>query len=413
MKIKPLLITFLQATSLKALGAILALLFTASVSRNLSSTEAGLFFLALGIISFLSTISRFGFDNTIVKVVAINKLNVGELSKLLYSIYSFIIPVLLTSCFLTYLFTKFVMNYMFERNDLSITLAIMSPLIILLSLNNISAMILQGMERVMSSAFILTVCSNFVSLLFLLFIQNIKIDAIIMVLFVANSLTFIISLWLLRQNFLTYDFSREEILKILKISSSLFVVTICGQITLWSGHFFVGHYLTLSDVAMLAIAQRCSMFIAFFLNATNMVISPKIAKFFFQKKHDDLRRLVTNSVVLNCILTLPIFLFIILKPELLLSFFGADYTAAKTALIILVVGQLINALCGPVGFLLSMTGFEKKLKQSAMFSVLILVLLFISLIPFFGLNGAALAIALSITAKNLYCLIAVRKNVLI
>ena len=69
----------------------------------------------------------------------------------------------------------------------------------------------------------------------------------------------------------------------------------------------------------------------------------------------DFEKVVKLSSKMIFWLSLPILLLIALKAEFLLKIFGLDFIEGKTALYVLLFGQFINVLCGPVGYILMMT----------------------------------------------------------
>ena len=84
-----------------------------------------------------------------------------------------------------------------------------------------------------------------------------------------------------------------------------------------------------------------------------------------------------------------------LAVALVLSLFGAEFTAASTALLILIAGQLVNAVTGPCNLLLSMTGHQATTARIMAGAVGVNLALNLALIPRFGIEGAAVATMLS------------------
>ncbi|MFT5718160.1 MAG: O-antigen/teichoic acid export membrane protein, partial [Oleiphilaceae bacterium] len=97
-------------------------------------------------------------------------------------------------------------------------------------------------------------------------------------------------------------------------------------------------------------------------------------------------------------------------PAWLMSFFGEEFRVASTALVILALGQFVNIATGSVGYLLSMTGLERKVRDNAFFSAIIGVTLGFVLIPIYGLLGASVATAIAIASQNLLGVYQVRKH---
>ena len=70
-------------------------------------------------------------------------------------------------------------------------------------------------------------------------------------------------------------------------------------------------------------------------------------------------------------LTIPVLILILLFSEFILSFFGEQFVSGVLCLNILIAGQLINVLCGSVGYILNMTEHQNVFKWIIIFSVLI------------------------------------------
>jgi O-antigen/teichoic acid export membrane protein len=97
---------------------------------------------------------------------------------------------------------------------------------------------------------------------------------------------------------------------------------------------------------------------------------------------------------------IPLSAFVIM-PELFLSAFGDDFSIGRIPLLVLGVGQFINAFTGSSGVLLTMTENEHIVVGCSGFGVLINILLGIILIPSMHATGAAIAMAVSVTVANL------------
>src|SRR3546814_12033924 len=74
-----------------------------------------------------------------------------------------------------------------------------------------------------------------------------------------------------------------------------------------------------------------------------------------------------------------------------LVIFGKEYVSGYHALLILLVAQVINAICGPTGFMMSMTGHQSAAAKIFAVSALFSVILNLTLIPWLGIIGDAIA----------------------
>jgi O-antigen/teichoic acid export membrane protein len=90
--------------------------------------------------------------------------------------------------------------------------------------------------------------------------------------------------------------------------------------------------------------------------------------------------------------------------------FGPDFEPGWIILVIGTVGQLVNCGTGSVGYLLLMSGNEKRLVRIQMVMAVVTVLLCMALVSRFGFTGAAVATAACSIMTNFWCLVEVRRN---
>ena len=135
--------------------------------------------------------------------------------------------------------------------------------------------------------------------------------------------------------------------------------------------------------------------------AVNILIAPKFAKLSNDANLNELSSLFVHASRLIILSTLPLIISMLFLPSLLLNFFGQEYANSTLALRILAFSQLINVGCGSVGYLLLMSGFEKKVQKASLLTTIISVFLIVLLIPTYGHVGAAIGTATGIIFFNL------------
>jgi O-antigen/teichoic acid export membrane protein len=145
----------------------------------------------------------------------------------------------------------------------------------------------------------------------------------------------------------------------------------------------------------------------FFLVAFNAIFAPIISEVFHKNKLGMLSDLYSNITRWITTLTLPIIIWIIVFSEEILSIFGPEYMVAKWTLIILAVGQFVNAMTGSCGNILSMTKYQKFEMINGVFIASANIGLNFLLIPKYGIIGSAIAGAMAISAVNITKLIEV------
>lgn len=138
--------------------------------------------------------------------------------------------------------------------------------------------------------------------------------------------------------------------------------------------------------------------------------APRVAALWERGEHDAIAGLTRRFTGLTAGLTALIALAMIAGGPWIMALFGPDFTKAAPLLAIVAAAQLFNALCGPLGSLLAMTGRTGVTLAGMALGLLVNLGAGLWLIPAMGAAGAALALAAGIVAWNLPLAIAVRRH---
>lgn len=153
-------------------------------------------------------------------------------------------------------------------------------------------------------------------------------------------------------------------------------------------------------VGVYAVVSRVTSLIVFALGILNNVLSPTFAALYVEGKLTQLQRLVTRTTRLISLSALVMTMALIGLRYWILQIFGTEFLQGQTALIILSLGYLVNAMTGSVGLLLNMTQYANFSAATTGFSVLLNISLNWLLISRWGVNGAATAAATSMIVGN-------------
>jgi len=163
----------------------------------------------------------------------------------------------------------------------------------------------------------------------------------------------------------------------------------------------LGMFRTAEDVGIYRVVVQGGVLVVFGLQAVNLVVAPHFARLHSLGDKVTLQRLATLSARASLAIALPAVLAFVFYGEAILHWvFGSAFAAGHTALAIIALGQLVNAGIGPVGFLLNMTGHERDTARGVAIAAGCNVILNLILIPPLGMNGAALATALTLCIWN-------------
>jgi O-antigen/teichoic acid export membrane protein len=152
---------------------------------------------------------------------------------------------------------------------------------------------------------------------------------------------------------------------------------------------------SLSNVGIYSVAFKVSSYLMLIVNAVNSFVMPIFSKLWKENDISSIRKIYFKSTIFIFSLTSLLALFVIFFSEDILFYFGEDFIQSKNCLIILILTQVIVSYFGPLDSLLSMTDNQKIVRNNLFLSVAINSVLCFSLIPIFGIIGAAFAVFIS------------------
>jgi O-antigen/teichoic acid export membrane protein len=162
----------------------------------------------------------------------------------------------------------------------------------------------------------------------------------------------------------------------------------------------LGWFAGTTEAGIYSIAHRIAMLVTFVLTAVNIIFAPTAAALYAQGDRSGLQTLVTMTAWWITGSALAIALPFLVLTGFWLGLFGDAFVAGSSALRILIVGQLISAMAGSVGYLMMMTGQERQAALIILGATAANLVLNLLLIPLFGMEGAAIANAATLAAWN-------------
>ncbi|MGK0499672.1 MAG: O-antigen/teichoic acid export membrane protein [Oceanicoccus sp.] len=164
---------------------------------------------------------------------------------------------------------------------------------------------------------------------------------------------------------------------------------------------FLGSLASKESVGHFRVAAQAAGLLAIGLQSINLIISPLITQLFKDNKSVELQKLITNSVRLSCLVTIPpALIFIIFGENIISIIFGVDYLPSALPLSILCLGQIVNVVSGSSGTILNATFNEKKSLIGVFSSMIITASLLPFLIESHQEIGAAIAVSCGLIYLN-------------
>jgi len=405
--------------AIKVIGAGIAFLIQIWLARLLEISEYGVYVYVLAWISFLVLFAKVGLDVVIVRYVPVYKKNKrwdlfrGLLrdSFTKVSIYSFCIS--LSLILVTYsLSSKIGSNQMYTFW----VAAILLPILALTSLRNSA---LQGMKHVIMAQVPETIIRPLIlgvltGLLFLY--SDTKLTSIhaMSLNIAAATISFAIGTYLLFKKLpaevrvASPEYNKQEWLK---MSLPMFFIAGMNLLLHQSDIMMLGAILTTDSAAVYGAAVRIAGLVSFGLTAVNAIVAPMISEYYVAKNIQGLQRMITLAARGIFIFTIFMCCSLWFLGDFLLGLFGEEFKIGYLPLTILLIAQAVSAIAGSVGFLMVMTGNQKKAAAVIGSSAVMNITLNAVLIPLYGMIGAAIATTISTAFWNLVMLYHVKQKI--
>jgi O-antigen/teichoic acid export membrane protein len=173
----------------------------------------------------------------------------------------------------------------------------------------------------------------------------------------------------------------------------------------------IGMIVGLDSTGLYSAANRIALINTFILRVVDTSVAPLISTAYHSNDNESLKNIIKMGTKWSIFGTIPFFAIIMIWPELILGLFGDSFKDGKIVLRILAIGQFVNAITGPVGFALLMTGNQKIFAIIMFISAIINLIGNAYVIPYYGAMGAALVTTSSIIILNLGMFVATKKMV--
>ncbi len=392
----------------RVFSTIFGFLFSLAAARLMGADVYGKLMYVTVIITMLSLVTKLGLTQGLVQFISrftennrIEERNsIISFSFLLVSVFSIILSVIL------FIFSDFIALNIFNNQELASLLKVMSPILILLSLIELTPGIFRGLKIVKYQVLGRDLIQSFIRLIMVLILGYLgyKIYGLVAAFYLSMAFS------LLYLFYKVYDLNLFGKIKckfitsykeILIFSAPLLISSILHYSISKVDIFMIGYFLNTSSVGIYTVALKIGTLTNFLLFSINSMFAPNITTLYYNNQMVKLEKLyqVITKWVLGINLSV-FFLFIILSKEIM-NVFGTEFIIGWIALILITAGQVVNAGVGSAGLINVMTGYPKSELYVSIIVFVINVTLNYFLIPIYGIEGAAFASLISIGVMNL------------
>ena len=411
----PLKSLFLRSSEtffIRLLGILFNYIYFYLISHKFTSEGMGIFAFYQSMLLIFSIVPQFGINTSIIKFISESKNNFSTLKKVVFksllivTILSIVTIIVIYLCSDISVFIKKGISFSFYLIISLLPFVIINILPeVFRSLNKMKSFILYkytllpvfgGFFLLISNYSITPIASYILSIYTIFFL--VLIHSIYFIYFKKDNSN------VNPDNKYSYKYILQTSYPMLLSGSSLLLMS-------WVDSFMIGIMSNnISDVGIYNISVRISTVGAIILFSINTIVAPKISELYVNNKLEELKIAISNATKLIFLFTIPILIILVLMSEFLLGLFGEDFSNGYIALIILCIGQFFNAFCGSVGYIMQLTGNERKFQQIVMSALLVNILLNLFLIPNYGINGAAISSIISLMLWNFLSMIYIKKK---
>ncbi|MHB1544406.1 MAG: oligosaccharide flippase family protein [Gammaproteobacteria bacterium] len=154
------------------------------------------------------------------------------------------------------------------------------------------------------------------------------------------------------------------------------------------------------EVGYYAAASRITNLISFGLAALNTVAAPLIAELYAASRLREMHHLINLVIRIGSFAGVIVVVILFFLGHWILAQFGSGFEEGWAPLMILAVGQIVNIAVGPVGYILAMTGSDRKAFWILLEGAVLNVLVGGICVAQWGAIGAAVATSLAMIFWN-------------
>lgn len=175
------------------------------------------------------------------------------------------------------------------------------------------------------------------------------------------------------------------------------------------GVIVAGSFLSASAAGGMDVTMQLARLLVFPIVVVNTVVGPVLARLQPLRRGEnntgtlsETQNIVSLSAKLIFIASIPLFALLWYLGGDILTWMGSAFGEAQRALKILLLGQFVNVLAGPVALLLNMSGNEKETMRGVTIGTGFNLSLSLIFVRWWGIEGIAIATMIGIVVWNVY-----------
>ena len=407
----------LVAFATRIFGVLLGFAVSVVVARLFGASGAGTYFLFLAFVLTGSTVARFGLDDIVVREIS-GRSALGKFSDVFHVSRFAIKFVFVTSsavAAIMFFSAEWLANELLDKPVMKMPIMLSAACVLPFSVGIIFAENLRGLKRIFASEVIKLVGVPAIALTMLYPAYHLFGAPAALLSYTIAVITVALGSALIWR-MVWRDTCHALVLKphggildrVIQASWPLFGVALTGLVMQRAGTFFVAALGSMEEVGVFSVALRVSGILLAPLVAVTVVLAPRFSEMFSRGEMLGIRELSQRSSRILASIAIPSVIVIGLNSELIMSIFGPEFNGKNEILNALLVGVLVNAATGPVGYLLTMCGHEYIVRNINIVAAFATIIACFFLVPVFQGLGGAMAVSAGLVFKNTVMVFMVR-----
>lgn len=407
-----------SAFTTRLIGMGFSYLFAVLVARMYGAAGTGMYNLSQSLMNFLASITKLGSDTLMTRYGA--QYNAQKKFGWIKDLYNksllVSVPLAIIFSIAVYFLAPWIAQEVFKKDDPEVARAFRIATVALLPVTifNISNGGLRGLKQIQIYSLLQNVSNFLFGCIIITILFFVSDDLLVPVITYVSFIT--ITGLLAGYFFLKYsNYGSTKVEEGLDfnekfwIGFSLFVASLASLVRGYADTFILGRYATIADVGVYRTAFKVATIARIALTAFLVPAAPKFAELFSQGKMKELGQSAQFATKIIFWCSAPILAGVIILSPFIMGIFGKEFLAGTEALIILSIGQFINAATGPVSNILMMTGRQKLNRNLMVGTTILAIILDLILIPRFGIVGAACVNTFGVILMNMIPFFLIKK----
>ena len=408
---------FAKAFFIRALGLGLAFLLNIVIARVLGASGSGAVFLGITVIALGGMLGKFGLDNVIIKSLggAQNNVWLAKAAGYFKASARLSIVASMSIVMAAWIVFYFWGQMVFLDDAVPLVMTIMIAGVVPYSVLWLIGAVMRASHKPGSAAFIESVVVPASAVLMILAVKQGGVassESVAAIYVAALFLSMVVGMTMIRGVVMPYDQGDcPKAGELVRQGAGMAFIAVLGYLAVWLPSLFVGAMSRSDEIAVYNVGHRTALLLAFVLVVLNSIVAPRIAAMYKEGRLYEISALMRRSSLFMAVAGFPVFIAFVVFPEVVLSVFGSEFSSSSADVLRIVsIGQYVNIITGPVGYLFLMSGHESVVRNSYIMVVLLSAIACWFLIPEMSVYGAALICSAGLVLHNVVLLVAMKPH---